>query len=246
MTTQREKCERFHALHTQQDAFIIPNPWDAGSAKILQSLGFRALATTSSGFAYTLGRTDGQPTLEDKLAHCESLANATDIPINADFEDGYADDPESVAANLQRLAETGVAGCSIEDFSRRTRTLFSQNQAVERIHAAAEAVRSLNMPFQLTARAENLLRGVDDLEDTIARLHAYRAAGADVLYAPGIRSLEDLRAVTQELEAPFNVLGALMPDAPLLEASREMLEHGTFGWVRQIASGAEVSKLLVR
>jgi len=269
MTTQREKCERFRALHAQPDAFIIPNPWDAGSARILQGLGFSALATTSAGFAYTLARTDGQPTLAEKLAHCESVANATDIPVNADFEDGYANDPAAVAANVRRLAETGVAGCSIEDFSRTARTLFGLDQAVERIQAAAEAVRGLNMPFQLTARAENLLRGVDDLEDTVQRLQAYRAAGADVLYAPGIRSLEDLKTVTQALDGPFNVLGVFMPGAslqdfaaagakrvsvggaltwaavkPLLDAGREMLERGTFSWLQATASGAEVSRLL--
>jgi len=269
MKTQQEKCERFEALHAGADAFIIPNPWDAGSARILQSLGFGALATTSAGFAYTLARGDGQPTLEEKLTHCTELAGATDIPINADFEDGYADDPAAVAVNVLRLADTGVAGCSIEDFSRSTRTLFGFSQAVERVQAAAEAVKTLGMPFQLTARAENLLRGVNDLDDTIARLQAYQAAGAHVLYAPGIRSLEDLKTVTGALERPVNVLGVFIADAslgdfaaagarrvslggaltwaavkPLLDASREMLDEGTFNWLGDIASGAEVAKLL--
>lgn len=267
--SQREKCERFQALHARQEAFIIPNPWDAGSAKILQSLGFRALATTSAGFAYTLGRADGETALEEKLAHCRSVVSATEVPVSADFEDGYADDPEGAAANVRRLAETGVAGCSIEDFSRSTRTLFGQAHAVERLHAAVEAVRELDMPFQLTARCENLLRGVNDLDDTIVRLKAYEAAGADVLYAPGIRSLADLTTVTGEVARPFNVLGVFMPQAsledftaagarrvslggaltwaavkPLLDAGREMLEQGTFGWLRRCASGAEIGKLL--
>lgn len=271
MPTQREKCERFKALHAQSGAFIIPNPWDAGSAKILQSLGFSALATTSAGFAYTLARSDGQPTLEEKLAHCESITNATDIPVNADFEDGFADKPEAVAANLTRLIETGVAGGSIEDFSRTSKTLFGFNQSVERIQAAAEAVRRSGLPFQLTARAENLLRGVNDLDDTIARLQAYQSAGADVLYAPGIRSLEDLKSVTSSLDKPFNVLGVFIPKAslqdfaaagakrvslggaltwaavkPLLDASREMLEQGTFDWLRNAVPGAEVGTLLKR
>lgn len=269
MTSQSEKCDRFAALHSQPGAFIIPNPWDAGSAKILQSLGFKALATTSAGFAYALGRADGKPTLEDKLAHCRSLAAATDVPVNADFEDGFADDPETVAVNVRRLIETGVAGGSIEDFSRRTRTLFSRSQAVERLHAAVEVVVKSGVAFQLTARAENLLRGVNDLDDTIQRLQAYQAAGADVLYAPGIRTLDDLRTVTGSIQRPFNVLGVFMPDAsmedfaaagakrvsvggaltwaavkPLLDAGREMLESGTFGWVRNTASGAEVNRLL--
>lgn len=271
MTTQREKCERFKVLHQGPGAFIIPNPWDAGSARLLESLGFSALATTSAGFAFTLAQSDGQPTLEAKLAHCASLAAATDIPVNADFEDGFADDPETVAANLRRLAKTGVAGASIEDFSRTTRQLYPLGQAVERIQAAAEAVAGLGIPLQLTARAENLLRGVNDIDDTIARLQAYARAGADVLYAPGIRSLDDLATVTGAVDRPFNVLGVMMPQAsladfaaagarrvsvggaltwaalrPLLDASREMLEHGTFGWVREAASGAEVSRLLSR
>jgi 2-methylisocitrate lyase-like PEP mutase family enzyme len=270
MATQHEKCEAFRKLHSQPQAFIIPNPWDAGSARILESLGFSALATTSAGFAYTLARSDGKPTLDEKIAHCAALAQATDIPINADFEDGYADDPREVAANLRRLATTGVAGCSIEDFSRSSRSLFSFEQSVERVQAAAEAVRSLGLPFQLTARAENLLRGVNDLDDTIRRLQAYQTAGADVLYAPGIRSLEDLKTVTAALERPFNVLAPLMPGAtladfaaagarrislgaaltwatvkPLLDASREMLDSGTFSWLGNSASGAEIKKLLL-
>lgn len=269
MTSQSEKCDRFAALHSEPGAFIIPNPWDAGSAKILQSLGFKALATTSAGFAYALGRTDGKPTLEDKLAHCRALAAATDVPVNADFEDGFADDPATVAANVSRLIETGVAGGSIEDFSRSTRTLFSRSQAVERLHAAAEVVAKSGLAFQLTARAENLLRGVNDLDDTIERLQAYQAAGADVLYAPGIRTLQDLHRVTGAISRPFNVLGVFMPDAsvqdfaaagakrisvggaltwaavkPLLDAGREMLDQGTFGWIRNTASGSEVSRLL--
>ncbi|MEZ5552949.1 MAG: isocitrate lyase/phosphoenolpyruvate mutase family protein [Pseudomonadales bacterium] len=269
MTSQSEKCDQFAALHSQADAFIIPNPWDAGSAKILQELGFKALATTSAGFAYSLGRTDGKPTLEEKLAHCRTLASATDIPVNADFEDGFADDPETVATNVLRLLETGVAGGSIEDFSRSTRTLFGRNQAVERLQAAAEAIENSGLAFQLTARAENLLRGVNDLDDTIQRLLAYQAAGAHVLYAPGIRTLKDLRTVTGSIQRPFNVLGVFMPDAslqdfsaagakrvsvggaltwaavkPLLDAGREMLDQGTFGWIRNTAPGAEVNRLL--
>lgn len=269
MITQREKCERFRVLHAATETFIIPNPWDAGSARILQALGFPALATTSAGFACSLARHDGQPTLEEKLAHCAAVATVTDVPVNADFEDGYADDPAGVAANVRRLAETGVAGCSIEDFSRSQRRLYDRSQAVERLQAALEAVAAFDMPFQLTARAENLLRGVDDLDDTIGRLQAYQDAGADVLYAPGIRSLEDLARVCAAVALPVNVLGVFMPEAtladfaaagarrvsvggaltwaalkPLLDAGREMQEHGTFGWLAGLASGAEVNRLL--
>lgn len=269
MTDQHKKCEVFAELHNAAEAFIIPNPWDPGSARLLQGLGFTALATTSAGFAYAHALSDGQPTLEAKLAHCEALAVATDIPINADFEDGYADGPDQVAINLLQLVQTGVAGCSIEDFSRTGQRLYDFNEAVERVAAAAEAVRTLKMPFQLTARAENLLRGVTDMDDTIKRLQAFQAAGADVLYAPGIRSLDDLKTVTAALERPFNVLASFLPEAsladfsaagaarvslgaaltwasvkPLLDASREMLEAGTFSWLGNIATGAQVNALL--
>jgi 2-methylisocitrate lyase-like PEP mutase family enzyme len=269
MTTQQEKCRRFAELHAHSATFIIPNPWDAGSAKLLQNLGFSALATTSAGFAYTLGHSDGQPTLAEKLAHCASIATATDVPVNVDFEDGFADAPESVAENLAQLTQTGVAGASIEDFSRSSRTLLPLQQSVERVQAAAEVVASLDMPFQLTARAENLLRGVDDLDATIDRLLAFQDAGADVLYAPGIRTLDDLKTVTSAVDRPVNVLGVFMPTAslddfaaagaarvslggaltwatvkPLLDASREMLDQGTFGWLGNVAGGAEIGRLL--
>ena len=269
MVSQQEKCEQFAHLHAEEGGFIIPNPWDAGSAKVLQSLGFKALATTSAGFAFTVAKTDGQISLEDKLAHCRSLCEVTDIPINADFENGFADDPQAVYNNVIKVAATGVAGCSIEDFSRDQNTIYDITLAVERMQAAVEAVRSLGMPFQLTARAENLLRGVNDLDNTIARLKAFEKVGADVLYAPGIRSLDELRQVTNELEKPFNVLGVFMPTAtvdefieagakrisvggaltwacikPLLDAGREMLEQGSFGWTKQMAKGAEVKQLL--
>jgi 2-methylisocitrate lyase-like PEP mutase family enzyme len=168
--TQKEKCERFANLHKKEGAFLIPNPWDAGSARLLQGLGFQALATTSAGLAHSLGKADGEVTLEEKLEHCRTLAKVTSIPINADFENGFADDPEMVAVNVLKIAETGIAGCSIEDFSRISHTLYDHSLAVERVQAAAEAVASLKVSFQLTARAENLLRGVDDLDDTIRRL----------------------------------------------------------------------------
>ena len=181
MISQKMKCETFADLHQREGAFVIPNPWDLGSARLLQGLGFVALATTSAGLAYTLGRGDGEVTLAEKLDHCAQLATGTSIPINADFENGFADDPETMAVNLLQAAGTGIAGCSIEDFSRDTRSLYDFELAVERVQAAAEAVAGLDMPFQLTARAENFLRGVNDLEDTIRRLQAFEAAGAHVL-----------------------------------------------------------------
>jgi len=269
MTSQREKCEVFAALHQQKDAFIIPNPWDVGSARLFQGMGFKALATTSAGFAYTLGRGDGEVSLKEKLDHCAALASATSIPINADFENGFADDPETVARNVLKVVETGVAGCSIEDYSRDSHTLYDFNLAVERVQAATEALAPLAIPFQLTARAENLLRGVDDIEDTINRLQAFEAVGAQVLYAPGVRTMEQLREVTGAISAPFNVLSVFFPGAslkdfsaagaqrisvggglnyaainPVILASREMLEQGTFNWSSGMANGAEVQRLL--
>lgn len=269
MAVQKMKCEAFALLHQQPGAFLIPNPWDVGSARVLQGMGFKALATTSSGLAYTLGRSDGEVTLEEKLTHCSALAQNTTIPINADFENGFADDPETVAGNLLKVASTGIAGCSIEDYSRDSHSLYDFNLAVERVQAAAEAVATLKMPFQLTARAENLLRGVNDLDDTIQRLQAFEAAGAHVLYAPGIRSLQQLQQITSAVKAPFNVLAPFIADAsvtdfaaagakrisvggalnwaavaPLLQAGQEMLKQGTFSWTAATASGQEVNKLL--
>lgn len=269
ITSQLEKCNAFAELHRAQSAWVIPNPWDVGSAKVLEGLGFKALATTSSGFAYTLGRADGEVSLEEKLQHCRMLAAATSIPLNADFENGFADDPEEVARNLTRLAETGIAGCSIEDYSRDDHVLYDFELAVERVQAAATAITALNLPIQLTARAENLIRGVDDIDDTIRRLQAFEAAGADVLYAPGVRTLEQLKQITAALDKPFNVLASTLPGAsieqftqagatrisvggalnyaavnPLLTAGKEMLEAGTFDWLNDLARGQEIRKLL--
>lgn len=269
MITQHEKCEQFARLHRQPGAFLIPNPWDLGSARLLQGLGFPALATTSAGFAYAKAKNDGEVTLEEKLGHCAELTAATDIPINADFENGFADAPEDVAKNVTRVAATGVAGCSIEDFGRDSHAVYDFALAVERVHAAAEAVAALGIPFQLTARAENLLRGVNDLDDTLRRLQAYEAAGADVLYAPGIHSLDDLKKVTAEIGKPVNALavffrGATVADlaaagarrisvgsaltwaalAPVIQAGKDMLERGSFDWTAKMASGAEVARFL--
>jgi 2-methylisocitrate lyase-like PEP mutase family enzyme len=202
MITQAEKAEKFKALHARDGAFIIPNPWDVGSARLLAALGFEALATTSSGFAQTLGRLDGMVTLEEKLAHCQALCAATTLPVSADLENGFAHDPEQVAETILRAGEAGLVGGSIEDYSGDdSQPIYDFTLAVERVQAAVEAAKSLNFPFTLTARAENLLRGRDDLDDTIRRLQAFEAAGADVLYAPGLKTLAEVRTVTPQFRA---------------------------------------------
>lgn len=267
MTMQREKAERFRELHQRDGAFLIPNPWDAGSARLLEGLGFEALATTSAGFAQALGKLDGAVTLEEKLAHCRALAAATRVPVSADLENGFADDPDGVARTIRLVAETGVVGGSIEDYSGER--IYDFDHAVERVQAAVEAARSLDFPFTLTARAENLLRGRDDLDDTIRRLQAYSRAGADVLYAPGLSTLEQVREVCGAVDKPVNVLAAFFPQATaadlaeagakrisvgsalanvaigaLLAAGREMREQGGFGWLEQAAPGADIRALL--
>ena len=269
MRSQKLKCEEFTSLHQQAGAFLIPNPWDIGSAKLLEGFGFKALATTSAGLAHTLGRSDGEVTLEEKLNHCSELATNTTVPINADFENGFADDPETIANNVLKVASTGIAGCSIEDFNRESRTIYDFNLSVDRVQAVVEAVVKLDIPFLLTARAENLLHGVNDLEDTIKRLKAYEAVGADVLYAPGIVSLAQLKQVTVELSAPINVLAPLIRGAsvdelayagakrvsiggalnwaavnPVLKAAKEMIDRGTFNWTTELAPRDEVKQLL--
>jgi 2-methylisocitrate lyase-like PEP mutase family enzyme len=193
--------ETFRALHAAEP-FIIPNPWDAGSAKVLAALGFKALATTSSGFAFTLGRRDGDVRLEEVIAHTRALVTATPLPVSVDMENGYGPAPEDAARAVAAAKEVGAAGGSIEDYDPAT-GIYDRAQAVARIEAAAEAAGG---EFVLTARAENLIRGVDDLDDTIARLQAYEEAGADVLYAPGLRSADDVRTVCQAVSKPVNVL----------------------------------------
>jgi 2-methylisocitrate lyase-like PEP mutase family enzyme len=203
--TQREKGEALRALH-EGEPFVIPNPWDAGSAKVLAGLGFKALATTSSGFAYTLGRADGTVTLDEIAAHVAALADATALPISVDLEHGYGPAPEDAARAIALVAEAGAVGGSIEDFDRDEERLYEQQEAAERIAAAAEAARALDFPFALTARAENHLRGNPDLDDTLARLQAYEAAGADVLYAPGLVTAEEISSVCGAVSKPVNVL----------------------------------------
>src|SRR5919201_2871506 len=198
------KGEQFRALH-EGEPFVITNPWDAGSAKVLATLGFKALATTSSGFAFTLGRRDGDVTLDEVIAHTAALAAATELPVSVDLENGYGPEPEEAALAVTRAAEAGAVGGSIEDYDPSGR-LYDVGHAAERVAAAAEAARALDSPFTLTGRAENHIRGNPDLDDTIARLQAYERAGADVLYAPGLRDGEEIRSIRAATARPLNVL----------------------------------------
>src|SRR5918999_255945 len=204
MITQQSKAETFQALHSGE-AFVIPNPWDAGSARVLAGLGFKALATTSSGFAFTLGRRDGRVTLDEVCEHARRLDEATDLPLSVDLENGYGPEPESAALAVARVSQTGAVGASIEDYDPNG-FIYARSHAVERVSAAADAARTFGFPFMLTARAENHIRGNPDLDDTIERLRAFEAAGADVLYAPGLRTSDEIRAVCDAVSKPVNVL----------------------------------------
>lgn len=201
---QRLKAEAFAALH-EGEPFVIPNPWDAGSARVLAGLGFPALATTSSGFAFTLGRVDGTATLDEVAAHVELLDRVTELPISADLENGYGAEPVAAARAITRAAEAGAVGGSIEDWDPGGR-IYEVADAVERVAASVEAALGLGFRFTLTARAENHIRGNPDLDDTIARLQAFEAAGAGVLYAPGLGTVEEIRAVCEAVSRPVNVL----------------------------------------
>jgi len=241
-----QKSASFIALHQRSGGFVIPNPWDIGSACQLEKMGFEALATTSSGFAQTLGRADGEVTLDEKLHHCRGLAAATNIPITADLENGFGDDPESVAKCIRRAAETGIVGGSIEDFTGDSnRPIYDFSLSVERISAAVEAARSCAFPFALTARAEQLLRADYDLDETIRRLQAYESAGADVLYAPALKSLDDVRQVSsaathtvQELgeagATRISIGGALakIAEQTTTAAARSLIEQGNMSWAQ--------------
>jgi 2-methylisocitrate lyase-like PEP mutase family enzyme len=249
LSTQEQRAAAFQALH-EGDPFVIPNPWDAGSARVLAALGFKALATTSSGFAFTLARLDGNVTLDEVVQHVATLVDATDLPVSVDLENGYGPEPENAALAVSRVAEAGAVGGSIEDYDPAGH-LYDLPHAVERVAAAVEGTRGLGWPFTLTARAENHIRGNPDLEDTIARLQAFEAAGADVLYAPGLETSAEIRAVCEAVSKPVNVLarpgltfaeiadagaqrvsvgGALAWTAvnALAAAAAEIREHGDF------------------
>jgi 2-methylisocitrate lyase-like PEP mutase family enzyme len=234
-TRQEVKGEAFRALHTGEP-FVIPNPWDAGSARVFEALGFKALATTSSGFAFTLGRLDGNVTLDEVIEHAGDLDRATELPISVDLENGYGADPEDAALAVTRVAAAGAVGGSIEDYDPAGH-LYEQRHAIERVAAAVEAARALGFPFTLTARAENHIRGNPDLEDTIARLQAFEEAGADVLYAPGLHTAEEIRTVCAAVEKPVNVLalpGLSVPE--IVEAGAQRVSVG--GGLTWVAIGA--------
>jgi 2-methylisocitrate lyase-like PEP mutase family enzyme len=243
MTTQAEKGTAFRALH-QGAAFVIPNPWDAGTAKVLEALGFEALATTSSGFAFTLGRLDGGVSLDEMAEHTRALDQATILPVSVDLENGYGPRAEDAANAIRRAAAAGAVGGSIEDFDPAGR-LYELDEAVERVAAAVEAARGLDVPFTLTARAENHIRGNPDLDDTIARLQAYERVGADVLYAPGLRSADEVRAVCEAVSKPVNVLGHPGLSLPeVVEAgARRISVGGALAWVAVGAMAAAAERL---
>jgi 2-methylisocitrate lyase-like PEP mutase family enzyme len=251
---QHEKGERFAALH-EGEPFVIPNPWDAGSAKLLASLGFPALATTSSGFAFTLGRHDGRVTLDEVVEHARALAEAVDVPVSVDLENGFGAQPEQAAKAIERITEVGAVGGSIEDWDPGEGHIYAIAHAAERVAAACDAAQALDFPFLITARAENHIRGNPDLDDTIARLQAFERAGADVLYAPGLRTLDEIRAVCEAVTRPVNVLArpklsfadiaaagaqrvsvggslAFVAVAAMAEAAEAIRDSGDFGPIR--------------
>jgi 2-methylisocitrate lyase-like PEP mutase family enzyme len=231
MTSQEQRGETFRALHAGEP-FVIPNPWDAGSARVLAALGFKALATTSSGFAFTLGRLDGGATLDEVAEHVALLARTTDLPVSVDLENGYGAKPESAAHAIARVADAGAVGGSIEDYDPSGR-IYELEHAAERVAAAVESARRLPFPFVLTARAENHIRGNPDVENTIARLQAYERAGADVLYAPGLRTPEEMRAVCAAVSKPVNVLAVpTLSFAQIVDAGAQRISvGGALTWV---------------
>jgi 2-methylisocitrate lyase-like PEP mutase family enzyme len=264
VTDEPDIAARFRALHLPGDPLLLPNPWDAGSARLLASLGFEALATTSSGHAATLGRPDGEVTRDEALAHAAAIARATALPVSADLESGFADDPAGVAETVRRVAEAGLSGCSIEDSTGRDGDpIHEAALAAERIAAAAEAADGR---IVLTARSENYLQGRPDLAGTIARLQAFQEAGADVLYAPGITRIDEIRTLVESVDRPVNVLarpgvppvaelaragvarvsvgGALAFAAlgSVAEAARELLEDGTYRFFESAAAGARAAR----
>lgn len=270
MTSQAGRIAKFRALHEDEGIFVIPNPWDAGTARLLASLGFKALATTSAGMAFSLGVPEGRIDLESALAHCRTIVAATELPVSADLENGFAEAPTAVAQVIPQAAATGLAGCSIEDYSGdQDHPIYDFGLAVERITAAVEATRALEGDFLLTARAENFLHGRRDLKDTIRRLQAFEEAGADVLYAPGLNKLEDIRSLCESVSKPVNVVMGLpgvtfgiedlaeagvkrisvgsafsrLAFGALLSAAREILDDGTFTFAKDAAGFAQLEDI---
>jgi 2-methylisocitrate lyase-like PEP mutase family enzyme len=267
MTVQSERAEHFLALHRPGRPLLLPNPWDAGSARLLASLGFEALATTSSGYAATLGRLDGSVTAEEALGHAAAIVTATDLPVSADLENGFADSAEGVAETARGAVAAGLAGFSVEDFSGdENEPIYDVERATERVRAAVDVAHAGPAHVVVTARAENHLRGRDDLEDTIARLQAYQQAGADVLYAPGPTSAEQIQAIVSSVDRPVNVLAragsptvqelaqlgvsrisvggsfAFAAVDALVSAARELREQGTYEYATRSASGVQAAR----
>lgn len=273
MLTQSEKAHAFRALHQRDKAFIIPNPWDAGTARLLAHIGFEALATTSAGYAFSAGKPDHGVGRDAMLQHVAAIAAAVDLPVSGDLENGYSDSPSDVAQTVVLAAAAGLVGCSIEDDSGRAdNPIYEIHLAAERVQAAAEAAHALSFPFTLTARAENYLHGRADLGNTIKRLQAYQEAGADVLYAPGLIRKEDIAVVIRSVDRPVNVLAGL-GDPPLdlatlselgarrisvggslsraalgafLRAAHEMRDYGTFTFTKDAASGRDLNQIFAR
>jgi 2-methylisocitrate lyase-like PEP mutase family enzyme len=271
MVTQAEKGAAFRALHERKRAFVIPNPWDVGTARLLETLGFDALATTSAGFAFSVGKPDGAVDRDTMLEHAAALVAATDLPVSADLENGYGDQPAGVAETVRLAVQAGLAGCSIEDVVHG-QAPYEISLAAERVRAAAEAARSAAFSFTLTARAENYIVGRPDLRDTIARLQAFQEAGADVLFAPGLKSKEDIVAVVRSVNRPVNVImglqgvelsvaelsemgvkrvsvGSALSRAALgafLCAAREIKDHGTFTFAADAATYPELNAIFAR
>jgi 2-methylisocitrate lyase-like PEP mutase family enzyme len=270
MLTQAEKGRAFRALHERDGAFIIPNPWDVGTARLLAHFGFEALATTSMGYAFSIGQRDGMVGRDRMMIHVAAIASATDLPVSADLENGYGDSPEAVEETIRLAAAAGVVGGSIEDATGRPdQPIYDREHAAERIRAAAAIVRALPFAFTLTARAENYLHGRPDLRDTITRLQAYQEAGADVLYAPGLANKDDIAAVVRSVDRPVNVLMGLqgvrlslselsaigvrrvsvgsalcrVALGAFLRAAREMREHGTFAFADEAVSPRDISAI---
>jgi 2-methylisocitrate lyase-like PEP mutase family enzyme len=272
MKTQAEKGQIFRELHRREQAFIIPNPWDAGTACLLAVLGFEALATTSAGYAFSAGQVDGSIGRDKMMEHIAGLASATDLPVSADLENCFSDDPKEAAETIRLAALAGCVGGSIEDVTSRAgeTVTYEFELAVEKVRAAAEAARSLDITFMLTARCENFLVGNPDIKDTIKRLQAYQEAGADVLYAPGLTRKEDIAAVVSSVDRPVNVVmglsgvqlsldelsamgakrisvGSALSRAALdafINAGKEMLEHGTFTFAKDVISYRDITAML--
>jgi 2-methylisocitrate lyase-like PEP mutase family enzyme len=271
MATQQEKAARFQALHRGPGAFVIPNPWDGGSARLLAGLGFQALATSSGAAAGVLGRRDGRITREEALAQVRIIVAATELPVSADLEKGFGDSPEVVAETVRLAAQAGLVGCSIEDATGdKAKPLYDFDFAVERVRAAVKAARSVGFPFTLTARSENFLRGNPDLADTIRRLQAFADAGADVLFAPGLPDLDAVRKICAAVSKPFNFMVGLKGKSfsvaelekagvrrislatslyraamtGLLDAAREAKEKGTFGYLERSIATPELARFM--